>query len=196
MPLRVHVLKPESLAGVVELAPGRFEDARGYFSETYNQAELAQHGIDTVFVQDNQSLSREEGTVRGLHFQAPPFAQTKLVRVLAGAILDVAVDIRVGSPTYGHHVSCELSEDKANQLLIPEGFAHGFCTLKPDTQVFYKVSQPYSREHDQGLLWNDPILSIDWPVLPSNAIVSEKDLAQVPLKNLFSPFEYNEPART
>ena len=196
MPLRVRVLKPGSLAGVVEIAPGRFEDARGYFSETYNQAELAQHGIESLFVQDNQSLSREEGTVRGLHFQIPPFAQTKLVRVLAGAILDVAVDIRVGSPTYGHHVSCELSEGKANQLLIPEGFAHGFCTLKPDTQVFYKVSQPYSREHDQGLLWNDPTLSIDWPVLPGNAIVSEKDLAQVPLKNLVSPFEYNEPART
>ena len=170
---------------VVILRPRKFEDARGFFSETYNAAALAAHGIDLTFVQDNQSLSVERGVVRGLHFQLPPFAQDKLVRVLRGSILDVAVDIRRGSPTFGQHVSAVISAAEWNQILVPAGFAHGFCTLEPDTEVAYKVSAPYSPQHDRGILWNDPALGIDWPVDENSAVLSDKDrlhptLAQAP----------------
>ncbi len=160
------------------LTPRKFEDDRGVFSETHNTAALAELGIDLKFVQDNDSLSVHRGTVRGLHFQIPPFAQDKLVRVVHGAIFDVAVDLRRSSHTYGQHVTVELSAKEWNQVLIPAGFAHGFCTLEPDTHIIYKVTNYYSPKHDRGLLWADPTLGIKWPVSTENAILSEKDKNQ------------------
>jgi len=153
----------------------RFADARGYFSETFARLDFMAHGIDCDFIQDNQSSSTQAGTVRGLHFQAPPFSQAKLVRVLRGSILDVAVDLRRSSPTYGQHVAVELDDAGDEQLLVPAGFAHGFCTLEPNTIVFYKVDKPYSPAHDQGINWADPDLGIQWPVAAADAIVSDKD---------------------
>ncbi len=164
-----------SIPEVMILTPDRYGDARGFLSETYNAQALAEAGIETDFVQDNHSLSAAKGTVRGLHFQIPPFAQAKLVRVIAGAIFDVAVDLRRGSPSYGRHVSREISAAAWNQILVPVGFAHGFCTLAPDTQVLYKVSAYYAPAHDRGLLWNDPALGIDWPVAERAAMLSDRD---------------------
>jgi dTDP-4-dehydrorhamnose 3,5-epimerase len=160
---------------VLLVHPKRFGDARGWFSETYNREAFAAAGLDIDFVQDNESESAEAGTVRGLHFQSAPHAQTKLVRVINGAILDVAVDIRPDSPTYGRHVAVELSAEDPTQLLIPAGFAHGFCTLKPNTRVAYKVNALYAPSHDHGILWNDPELAIAWPVGADSAILSAKD---------------------
>ncbi|MGH9354868.1 MAG: dTDP-4-dehydrorhamnose 3,5-epimerase [Terriglobia bacterium] len=153
-------------------------DARGFFSETYNKKALAEAGIDLEFIQDNHSLSVERGVIRGLHFQTPPFAQDKLVRVVRGAVLDVAVDLRKGSSTFGKHVSAVINVDEWNQILVPKGFAHGFCTLEPDTEVIYKVTAYYSPENDKGLLWNDPELRIKWPVSSTEAILSDKDRRQ------------------
>jgi dTDP-4-dehydrorhamnose 3,5-epimerase len=157
------------------IRPKKFGDHRGFFSETYTKKTFEAAGLQYDFVQDNHSLSAEVGTVRGLHFQLPPFAQDKLVRVVRGAILDVAVDIRKGSPTFGRHVSAVISAAEWNQILVPIGFAHGFCTLEPDTEVIYKVTNYYSAEHDRGLLWNDPELGIDWPVAADKARLSDKD---------------------
>ncbi len=153
----------------------RFADDRGFFSEVYNAAGWRAEGLDLVFIQDNHSLSRRAGTIRGLHYQAPPFAQDKLVRVPRGAMLDVAVDIRRGSPTFGRAVWTVLSAENWRQLLVPAGFAHGFCTLEPDTEVLYKVTAAYSAAHDHGIRWDDPALGIDWPVRPGEAVVSDKD---------------------
>ena len=164
-----------AIADVVLVQPVRHGDARGYFCETYKKPQFDAFGLDIAFVQDNESLSREVGVVRGLHFQLPPFAQDKLVRVVRGAILDVAVDIRKDSPTFGRHVSAVISAADWNQILVPIGFAHGFCTLEPDTEVIYKVTNYYSAEHDRGLLWNDPALGIDWPVAADKARLSDKD---------------------
>ena len=164
-----------SIPDVKIIRPKKFGDHRGFFSETYNKKTFEAAGLHYDFVQDNQSLSAEVGTVRGLHFQLPPFAQDKLVRVVRGAILDVAVDIRRGSPTFGQHVSAVISAADWNQILVPIGFAHGFCTLEPDTEVIYKVTNYYSAEHDRGLLWNDPALGIDWPVAADKARLSDKD---------------------
>jgi dTDP-4-dehydrorhamnose 3,5-epimerase len=164
--------------------PRRFEDHRGFFCETFNTNAFAKAGLPSVFVQDNHSLSRLTGTVRGLHFQIPPFAQDKLVRVVKGAILDVAVDLRRSSPSYGKHVAVTLSAALGNQLLIPIGFAHGFCTLESQTEVVYKVTAPYSAEHDRGLQWNDPDLQIDWPVAKDLAVLSDKDKNHPRLRNL------------
>jgi dTDP-4-dehydrorhamnose 3,5-epimerase len=141
----------------------RFSDARGYFCETFQRAAFAAQGLDCDFLQDNQSRSDRSGTVRGLHFQRPPFAQTKLVRVLRGRILDVAVDLRRSSPSFGRHVAVELNSESDEQLFIPVGSAHGFCTLEPDTVVFYKVDRVYSAGHDAGVNWADSSLAIDWP---------------------------------
>ncbi len=176
----------ESLAipDVKVIRPKKHGDSRGFFSETYSQQSLAAAGIDIVFVQDNHAFSAEKGTVRGLHFQADPFAQDKLVRVVRGAILDVVVDIRRGSPTYGRHVSAVISAQEWNQILVPKGFAHGLLTLEPDTEVLYKVSNPYSPAHDFGLLWNDPALGIAWPVSVAEAILSAKDKTQPRLADL------------
>lgn len=162
-----------AIADVKIITPRRFGDHRGFFSEVYNKRALAEAGIELEFVQDNHSLSAEVGTVRGLHFQTPPMAQDKLVRVTRGAVLDVAVDVRAGSPTYGKHVAVELSAENWRQLLVPIGFAHGFCTLAPDTEVMYKVTNYYSAAHDGGIAWDDPALGIEWPV--TDAVLSEKD---------------------
>lgn len=168
-------IEQTALSGVVVLSPKRFDDPRGFFSEVYNKRRYAEAGVTADFIQDNHSRSGPVGTVRGLHFQRPPFAQAKLVRVLKGAILDVAVDLRRGSPTFGRHVAVELSASAWNQLFVPAGFAHGFCTLEPDTEVFYKVDAYYSAEHDGGVLWNDPALAIAWPVTAEQAVLSDKD---------------------
>lgn len=153
----------------------RFGDARGWFSETFRADTMARAGIAATFVQDNQSFSAPKGTIRGLHFQVAPRAQAKLIRVLQGAILDVAVDIRSGSPTFGRYVAVTLDADTGEQLFIPHGFAHGFCTLTPDVMVTYKVDDYYSPEHDRALAWDDPALGIPWPVEGAAAILSDKD---------------------
>ena len=165
------------LPGVYEVTPKRFGDDRGFFSETYNAAALAEHGLTMTFCQDNQSLSKPAGVLRGLHYQLPPFAQDKLVRVLRGAILDVAVDIRKNSPSFGKWLSLRVSADAWNQILVPKGFAHGFVTLEPDTEVAYKVSQPYSREHERSIRFDDPDLAVDWQVAVAGLTLSEKDRA-------------------
>lgn len=175
------------LDGVVILEPRVFGDNRGYFMETYNKEVFHQLGLDFEFVQDNQSLSVETGVVRGLHYQLNPKAQSKVVRVLAGAIYDVAVDIRKNSPTFGQWVGVILSEENKRQLVIPRGFAHGFCTLVPNTIVAYKVDESYSPENDRGILWNDPALNIDWPT--SKPILSEKDKNHPLLQEAENNFE-------
>ena len=176
------------ISAVKMLAPRKHGDHRGFFSEAYSRRTLAEAGIGIEFVQDNHSLSAEKGTVRGLHFQTPPFAQDKLVRVVRGAVFDVAVDLRRGSPTYGQHVSAVLSAEAWNQILAPIGFAHGFMTLEPDTEVIYKVSNYYAPDHDQGILWNDPALGIAWPIPEAQAILSDKDRRQPRLAEIATPF--------
>ena len=161
------------LNGLHIVEPDVFGDNRGFFMESYSSRKFAEHGIDFPFVQDNHSLSVETGVIRGLHYQLNPKAQTKLVRVVTGAIYDVAVDIRKDSPTFGQWVGVIISEDNKRQMLVPQGFAHGFCTVMPNTQVVYKVDEYYSREHDRGILWNDPALGIDWPT--NKPILSDKD---------------------
>jgi dTDP-4-dehydrorhamnose 3,5-epimerase len=168
------------LGGVVEIIPKKFGDARGFFAETYQRQRFFAAGIEQDWMQDNQSFSAEKGTLRGLHFQVAPAAQDKLIRVLRGAIFDVAVDIRKGSPTYGRWVSCELSAAKFNQLLIPRGFAHGFLTLEPDVEVLYKVTAPYAPACDRAIRWNDPAIAVDWPLGGMEPVLSAKD-AEAPL---------------
>ena len=163
-------------------------DSRGFFSETYNSKRMAQLGLDLEYVQDNQSLSTEKYTMRGLHFQIPPFDQDKLVRVLRGSVLDVAVDLRKESETYGNHIAVELSASKFNQILVPRGFAHGILTLEEDTEIFYKVSNYYSAEHDYGIIWNDKTLGIDWGVSENLVITSDKDRVLPEFKSLDSYF--------
>lgn len=178
-----------SVGGPLLITPSKFVDDRGFVSETYNARNLESHIGRVVFVQDNHSLSRAAGTVRGLHFQAPPCAQGKLVRVVKGRAYDVAVDIRRGSPTFGRHVGVELSAENWAQLWVPVGFAHGFCTLEEDTEVEYKLTDHFSPEHERGIAWNDPALAIQWPVAENKAIVSLKDLAQPLLVHLPAYFE-------
>ena len=173
---------PTDIPDVKILAPRRHGDHRGFFSEVYSRKAFAAAGLPPLeFVQDNHSLSAERGVVRGLHYQLPPAAQDKLVRVVRGAILDVAVDIRRSSPTFGRHVRAVLSADNWQQILVPAGFAHGFVTLEPDTEVLYKVTSYYSPEHERGILWNDPALGIDWGVDPAAATLSKKDREYPPL---------------
>lgn len=173
------------------LVPRRIEDDRGWFSETWNRTRLEAAGISVSFCQDNQSLSRPAGTLRGLHFQAPPFAQTKLVRCIRGRIFDVAVDIRADSPTFGQWSSVELSADNGKQLLIPVGYAHGFLTLEPDCEIAYKVDAHYSAECDGGIAWNDPAIGIDWPLGAMNPLLSVKDQALPRLETLVTYFPYD-----
>ncbi|AWI13844.1 dTDP-4-dehydrorhamnose 3,5-epimerase [Caldibacillus thermoamylovorans] len=179
-----------SIPDVKILEPKVFGDHRGYFMESYNKKLFAELGLDYHFVQDNQSLSREVGVIRGLHFQLNPKAQLKLVRAVRGAIYDVVVDIRKGSPTYGKWTGVILSEYNNRQLLVPKGFAHGFCTLVPDCIVAYKVDEFYSPEHDGGILWNDPALGIDWPT--SAPILSDKDTKHPTLAEADLNFVYEK----
>jgi dTDP-4-dehydrorhamnose 3,5-epimerase len=180
-------VKRLEIDGLVMVKPRRFGDDRGWFTETWTEDKHAAAGITGPFVQDNQSLSRIQGTVRGLHFQLAPAAQGKLIRVIHGRILDVAVDLRDGSPTYGRHVAVELDAEEGWQLWVPVGFAHGFCTLVPDTEIAYKVTAPYSPAHDRGLLWNDPALGIPWPDF-AGAVLSDKDGKQPTLADIGTPF--------
>ena len=168
-------VRPLALDGVAELRPARFGDARGFFSETYNRDRFREAGLALDFVQDNHSFSASRGTLRGLHYQLPPRAQGKLVRVVHGAIFDVAVDIRRGSATFGHWVGLEISAAQWNQILVPAGFAHGFVTLEPDTVVVYKVTDTYSPAHDRAIRFDDPAIGIRWPVETGGLVLSDKD---------------------
>jgi len=179
------------LPAPILLSPPRFSDDRGWFSETYSARKAVAQGLDVTFVQDNQSLSRTVGTVRGLHFQAPPHAQGKLVRVLRGRIIDVAVDIRKGSPTYGQWLSAELSAENGKQLYIPVGYAHGFATLEADTEVAYKVTDFYDKASEGGLKWNDPDLAVDWGIGGIEPSLSAKDEILPSFANFDSPFAYD-----
>jgi dTDP-4-dehydrorhamnose 3,5-epimerase len=163
------------LSGVLVLKPKRFFDPRGFFSETYNKRRCEQAGVDVVFVQDNVSVSKPRGTLRGLHYQREPYGQAKLVGVLSGSIRDVAVDLRRDSPTFGQHFSVLLSAEEGNQIFVPVGFAHAFLTLEPDTMIFYKVSNFYSPEHDAGIRFDDPQLGIDWGMDRASVVTSDKD---------------------
>lgn len=180
--------RPLEIPEVIEVKPRRFSDNRGMFWEIYAQAKFRAAGIDAEFVQDNQSYSRSKGTVRGLHAQAPPFAQAKLVRVLRGAILDVAVDIRTGSESYGKWVSLELSAGEANCLFVPRGFLHGFVTLEDHTEVTYKVDNPYDSECEFAVAWNDPGIAVFWNIDPAAVALSDKDASAPFLKDIRSPF--------
>ncbi len=173
-----------AIPGLVEITPLIHADARGYFYESFKDEWFRANVADLGFVQENTSLSRQIGTVRGLHFQAPPVAQGKLIRCIAGAIFDVAVDIRKGSPSYGQWIALELNAENAVQFWIPEGFAHGFLTLRPDTVICYKITAPYAPEVDFGLAWDDPDIGIAWPDIAAEAILSDKDRTQPRLADL------------
>ncbi len=176
------------LPDVLIVTPRRFGDARGWFSETWDAARMAEAGLDLPWVQDNHSLSGSKGTLRGLHFQSPPRAQDKLVRCTAGAILDVAVDIRSGSPTYGRWVGVKLSAQNGRQLFVPKGFLHGFLTLTDDTEVQYKCTDIYSPDHDGAVRWDDPALGIDWGI--ATPILSDKDARAPLLADIANPFQW------
>ncbi|MDP3075381.1 dTDP-4-dehydrorhamnose 3,5-epimerase [Bradyrhizobium sp.] len=181
-------IRPLNIAEVKRIVPTIHRDARGFLSESYNRRILESAGITADFVQENHSLSADAGTLRGLHFQVPPHAQGKLVRVTRGSVYDVAVDIRVGSPTFGQHVGAVLSAENWTQMWIPAGFAHGFCTLEPDTEVIYKVTAYYAPDCDRGLKWNDVALGIKWPVDHDRAILSDKDRRQPALNEMVAAF--------
>ena len=183
-------IEDTALPGVKILTPARFGDERGFFSESWNRKTLAGQGIDIDFVQDNHSLSAAVGTVRGLHFQSPPHAQAKLVRCGRGRLFDVAVDIRRGSPTYGRWVGVELSFENARQLLVPEGFLHGFVTREPDTEIIYKCSDYYAPDCDGAVRFDDPDIGIDWGIDPASAVTSAKDAAAPLLSEFETPFVY------
>ena len=186
-------VKNLQLPGVILLKPRRFSDTRGYFSETYNEKVFRAAGISANFVQDNQSLSTQRGTIRGLHFQLPSAAQAKLVRVVRGSVYDVAVDLRVGSPTYGRWDGAMLTAEGGEQIYVPRGFAHAFCTLEPDTVVIYKVDEFYAPASDSGLIWNDPMLAIEWPVAANEVVLSDKDQKLGRFADFASPFVYEGP---
>lgn len=176
---------------IILITPKKFIDQRGWFVETFNQRRFNEQISPLTFVQDNQSHSARTGTIRGMHFQRPPHAQAKLVSCLRGSIFDVVVDIRVGSPTFGKHVSVILSAENGKQLFIPVGFAHGLVTLEPGTEIQYKVSDFYAPECEDGLMWNDSQLAIDWPMKTGDVQLSQKDLEFRPFKEFVSPFGYD-----
>jgi dTDP-4-dehydrorhamnose 3,5-epimerase len=184
-------IEETGIPGLVVITPRRFGDARGFFAETYNREKLAGHGITTEFVQDNHSLSAQVGTVRGLHFQKPPRAQAKLVRCGRGALFDVAVDIRKGSPAYGRWFGVELSFENGKQLLVPAGFAHGFVTRLPDTEIIYKCSDFYAPETEGALRYDDPDIGIDWAMGDTAPILSDKDAAADAFAGFDSPFTHD-----
>lgn len=171
--------------------PRRFGDDRGWFMETFSSRMMESAGIDSHFVQDNHSLSRPVGTIRGIHFQRPPHAQAKLVRCVRGSIMDYAIDLRAGSPTYGEYFAAELSAENGAQLFVPVGYGHAFVTLEPDTEVVYKVSDIYAPDCDGGIRWDDPTIAIDWPLPPQGATLSDKDKALPTLDAFDSPFAYD-----
>lgn len=181
----------EPIPDIILVKPKRFQDARGYFEETYSQRAYKTGGIPHQFVQDNHSLSAQRGVLRGLHFQTPPHGQDKLVRCTRGSILDVAVDVRKGSPTFGQYVAVELTANNGWQLFIPIGFAHGFCTLEENSEVQYKVTDFYSAKCDGGIAFNDPEIGIEWPFLPEELILSEKDIKHPHLSRFDTPFLYS-----
>lgn len=181
-------IEKTTIEDLVIINPTVFEDSRGYFFEAYNKAKFIENGIVYEFIQDNQSFSKR-GVIRGLHLQINPFAQAKLVRVLEGEILDVAVDLRKNSPTYGQHVSVVLSADNKKQLMVPHGFAHGFSVLSETASVMYKVDQLYHKESERGIRYDDPILAIDWQVSPEEVIVSDKDLVLPSFNDIDWSFE-------
>ena len=183
-------IRETTIPEVLIISPQKHGDHRGFFSETYNYSAMQNAGLKISFVQDNQSLSAKAQTLRGLHYQAPPFAQDKLVRVIRGSILDVAVDIRRGSPTFGQHVAKVISAKEWNQIFVPKGFAHGFMTLEKDTEVLYKVSDYYAPEFDFGIKWNDPGLGINWGVSAASVTLSEKDENQPLLNEIETPFVF------
>ncbi|MBA97140.1 dTDP-4-dehydrorhamnose 3,5-epimerase [Sulfitobacter sp.] len=187
MPLKIE---QTPLSGVVVITPARFGDHRGFFSESYSAKALADHGISIPFVQDNHSLSMTLGTIRGLHFQAPPHAQDKLVRCGRGALFDVAVDIRKGSPTYGQWFGVELSFENGKQLLVPAGFAHGFVTRAPETEIIYKCSEYYAQHTEGAIAWDDPDIGIDWGLGGVSPVLSEKDANAPCLADIDSPFTF------
>ena len=187
-------IQETSLPGVLLMVPRRFGDARGFFCETWNRRTMEKAGITLDFVQDNHSFSARKGTVRGLHFQAPPHAQDKLVRCGRGRLFDVAVDVRRGSPTYGRWTGTELSFDNGRQLLIPAGFLHGFATLEDDTEIVYKCSDFYAPECDGAVRFDDPEIGIDWGIDLGDAVLSDKDAAAPLLRDFDSPFTYEPPA--
>lgn len=180
---------------VLVIRTPRFGDDRGWFQEIWSQPRFEAAGLSCDFVQDNHSRSGQVGVVRGLHFQKPPFAQAKLVRCVRGAILDVVVDLRCGAPTYGQAYSVTLTETGGEQVLVPECFAHGFVTLTPDAEVIYKVTAPYSPEHEGGVMWNDPALGVDWPVSEAEATLSPRDLVWPSWADFVSPFTGQLPSR-
>lgn len=184
-------IQQTALSGVLIITPRRFGDHRGFFSETWNYNALAEAGVTLDFVQDNHSFSADKGTVRGLHFQAPPSAQDKLVRCLRGSIMDVAVDIRRGSPTFGTWVAEELSAENGRQLLVPKGFLHGFATLTADVDVAYKCTDYYAPDCDGAVRFDDPDLDIDWGIAAGDAVLSQKDAAAPLFKDFESPFDYD-----
>jgi dTDP-4-dehydrorhamnose 3,5-epimerase len=169
------IVEQTAIPGVLVITPKRFLDGRGFFSETWKAVSFAEAGINVSFVQDNHARSDERGVVRGLHLQIGPNAQGKLVRVVRGSIWDVAVDARPGSPTYGKHAGAVLSAENWQQLWVPAGLLHGYCTLEPDTEVIYKVTAPWDRDAERGIIWNDPELAVPWPIAPGEAILSDKD---------------------
>lgn len=170
--------------GLFEIVPRRIEDERGYFSEVFRLNSFNKHVPGCQFVQENQSMSIRPGTIRGLHFQSHPLAQGKLVRCLAGSLFDVAVDLRIDSPTFGRWISVTLSPEQNNQLWVPVGFAHGFCTLEPNTVISYRVTNYYSPEHDKGVAWNDLEIDVDWPLIADMKTLSSKDRGQPSLAEL------------
>lgn len=178
------------MGNIIYFAPRRFSDSRGWFSEVYNRRREAGHGITVDFVQDNLSYSSRAGTIRGIHFQRPPHAQAKLVRCSRGRLIDYVVDLRRGSPTYGHHVSALLTAEQGEQLFVPVGFGHAFVTLEPDSEISYKVSDHYAADCDGGLRYDCPDIAIDWPDV-GEAILSERDLALPMLVDFDSPFDYD-----
>lgn len=186
----IEVVKTE-IPGVLIIEPKVFGDDRGYFMESFNAREFAEKtGVDITFVQDNESKSRF-GVLRGLHFQLPPYSQSKLVRVVKGKVLDVAVDIRKGSPTYGKYVTCEMTEENKRQFFVPKGFAHGFCVLSDEAIFQYKCDDFYHPEAEGAIAWDDPDVAIQWPLVAEKLILSEKDKHHPNLKDFDSPFDIN-----
>ena len=184
------IASPTKIPGLLSISLTRHGDARGFFAEIYNQKSYSRAGIETLFVQDNHSVSEFSGTVRGLHYQSPPQAQAKLVRCGRGSLFDVAVDIRIGSPTYGQWHGEVLSSENGRQLYIPAGFAHGFMTLEDDTEIVYKCSDFYAPECEGAVRFDDPDISIEWPQIDGSAIISEKDMRANMLRDMVSPFSF------